>query len=102
MKYLRATIKTLGFFAITFGLYGVWYIASFVIPNKQFWRQFIFEKWANAFVALAGIQVEVVGDDIVQGHEGVGFTDPQKTRGNVLCHRYLNPGEMPAAAAMVT
>ena len=62
MKYLRSTIKTTLFFVITFGIYGVWYIGAFVIPNKQFWRQFIFESWAKAYVWLAGIKVEVVGD----------------------------------------
>lgn len=50
------------FFAITFGVYSLWFVGSFVIPNKQYWRQVIFRLWSKAYIWLAGITVEVIGE----------------------------------------
>lgn len=61
MKYIRATIRLVLFFGSTFGLYFVWFIGSFVIPNKQFWRQIIFRKWAIFFVRISGMKIDVIG-----------------------------------------
>ncbi|MGI8555296.1 MAG: lysophospholipid acyltransferase family protein [Pyrinomonadaceae bacterium] len=49
------------FVAFTLGIYAVWWIVSFFVPNKQFWRQFIFGTWAKFFVRIARMKVEVVG-----------------------------------------
>lgn len=62
MKYIRATIRFVLFFGSTFGHYFVWFLGSFFIPNKQFWRQIIFRKWATFFVRLSGMKIDVIGD----------------------------------------
>lgn len=61
MKKLRSIIKFLLFLFATFGLYFIWYISAFLIPNKQFWRQVVFGRWAKAFAAIANMKIEVIG-----------------------------------------
>ncbi|MEO6589383.1 MAG: lysophospholipid acyltransferase family protein [Pyrinomonadaceae bacterium] len=61
MKQLRSVIKFTLFLLATFGLYIIWYIGAFIIPNKQFWRQTIFHKWAQSFVIIANMKIEVIG-----------------------------------------
>ncbi len=62
MRYIRAAIKMFLFFGLTFGIYGAWFVADFIIPNKQYWRQLVFRIWARAFVKIAGMEVEVIGE----------------------------------------
>lgn len=62
MKYIRATVKFILFFAVTFGVYGLWWLGSLIIPNAQYWRQIAFSKWASFFVRLSGMKVEVIGE----------------------------------------
>ncbi|REJ75722.1 MAG: 1-acyl-sn-glycerol-3-phosphate acyltransferase [Acidobacteria bacterium] len=62
MKYLRATIRIVAFFALSGAVYGCWFLGSFIVPNKQYWRQIAFTIWANGFVRLAGMSVEVIGE----------------------------------------
>ncbi len=62
MKYIRSAIRMVMFFAFTFGLYGVWFVGDFVIPNKQYWRQLIFRIWSSWFVRLSRMEIEVIGD----------------------------------------
>ncbi len=62
MKYLRALVKMFLFFGSTFGLYGAWFVADFIIPNKQYWRQLIFRTWSRWFVQISGIKVDVIGE----------------------------------------
>ncbi len=62
MKYIRATIRFILFLAATLGLYGVWYVCAFFIPNKTYWRQLAFECWTKSFVMIAGMDIEVIGD----------------------------------------
>ena len=62
MKYIRAVIKVSLFFASTFGVYGLWFIGDFVIPNKQYWRQFIFRIWAQFFVWISRMKIEIIGE----------------------------------------
>jgi 1-acyl-sn-glycerol-3-phosphate acyltransferase len=62
MKYIRSAIKVILFFITSFGIYGIWFIGDFVIPNKQYWRQFIFRTWSRIFVSLARMKIEVIGD----------------------------------------
>lgn len=45
----------------TLGLYAIWYVCSFFIPNQTYWRQLAFEKWTRTFVFLSGMQIEVIG-----------------------------------------
>jgi 1-acyl-sn-glycerol-3-phosphate acyltransferase len=61
MQILRAAIRFISFFAITFGLYFAWFIGNLFIPNKEFWRQFIFNNWAKNCVKIFGIKVYVKG-----------------------------------------
>lgn len=61
MKYLRAAIRFVLFVVSTLGIYGVWFATSAFVPNKQFWRQWIFGAWARAFVRIADMRIQVVG-----------------------------------------
>ncbi len=61
MKYFLATIRLSLFFGMTFGIYGVWWIGSFFIPNQQYWRQIIFRLWARGFVRLGRMKIEIIG-----------------------------------------
>ncbi len=61
MKYLLASIRFAVFIFVTLFLYSVWFIGSFVIPNKPFWRQILFRLWAISFIKIAGVEVEVIG-----------------------------------------
>lgn len=61
MKKTRAFIKFVMFFTATISVYSAWYIGDFFIPNKQFWRQIIFHKWAQAFVLIANMKIEIIG-----------------------------------------
>lgn len=62
MRRLRSTIGTVLFFISTFGLYSIWWVGSFVIPNKPFWRQFVFKTWSRVFARLSGMKIDVVGE----------------------------------------
>lgn len=61
MKNLRASFRFVLFVASTLGLYGIWFVSRFFIPNKQFWRQVIFRAWARTFVKILGMKIEVIG-----------------------------------------
>lgn len=61
MKYLRAVVRMILFVSSTLGLYSIWFLGRFFIPNKIYWRQIIFGSWAQAFVRIARMKVEVVG-----------------------------------------
>jgi 1-acyl-sn-glycerol-3-phosphate acyltransferase len=61
MSIIRATIRFIAFFGVTFALYGIWFICNFFIPNKEFWRQFIFRTWAKSIVKVFGMKVYVKG-----------------------------------------
>lgn len=62
MKDLRATVRFVSFVIATFGLYGAWWITSFFIPNKLYWRQLAFELWTRSFVVVSGMKIEVIGE----------------------------------------
>ena len=61
MKNIRAALRMTLFVTMTLGLYSVWFLLSFFIPNKLRWRQLIFGAWAHGFVRIARIRVEIVG-----------------------------------------
>lgn len=62
MKYLRATIRLTAFMTLSVVIYFTWWVTSFFIPNKQYWRQLAFDIWSRRFAGLAGMQIEVIGD----------------------------------------
>lgn len=62
MRNIRAAIRFTLFLIMTFGIYGVWFVGSFLIPNKHFWRQLIFRIWAQLFVKIAGMKIEIIGE----------------------------------------
>lgn len=61
MRHLRAAFRFALLFAATFGIYGLWLVLSFFIPNRIYWRQLILEWWARSFVWIAGCEIEVIG-----------------------------------------
>ena len=61
MRKIRAKIRFILLVLMTFGTYAVWWALRFFIPNKQYWRQFAFGKWARWWVRICGIETEVVG-----------------------------------------
>ena len=61
MNYIRATFRFILFVVSTLGLYSTWFVGAFFIPNKQYWRQFIFHSWAKSFVKISGMKIEVIG-----------------------------------------
>jgi 1-acyl-sn-glycerol-3-phosphate acyltransferase len=61
MKYLRSAFRLISFFVLTFGIYGIWFIGDFFIPNKLFWRQIIFRYWAKGFIKLCGAKIHISG-----------------------------------------
>jgi 1-acyl-sn-glycerol-3-phosphate acyltransferase len=62
MKQLRALIRMISFVILTFGIYAIWFIGSFILPNKMLWRQIIFRKWALGFKSIAGANINVNGE----------------------------------------
>ena len=61
MKHIRAPFRFISFVVLTLVLYSVWYLLSFVIPNKTYWRQVAFAAWTRGFARLAGMSIEVIG-----------------------------------------
>lgn len=61
MKYLRAAFRFTAFFFSTIGLYSIWYVGAFFVPNKTYWRQIAFGAWARMFARIAHMKVEVIG-----------------------------------------
>lgn len=61
MKYVLASLRFLGFVIATFAVYGLWWTVSWVVPNKQLWRQVVFHWWSRSFAILARMEVETIG-----------------------------------------
>jgi len=61
MRNLRAIFRFLLLLCVTIALYSAWFVLRFFIPNKIFWRQFIFELWSIAFLRIAAMRVEING-----------------------------------------
>ena len=62
MKNIRAAIRFALFVISTLGLYSIWFVLDFFIPNKQLWRQIIFYNWARSFIHISKMKIEVVGN----------------------------------------
>ena len=61
MRYLRSAFRFVAFMVLSFGLYFAWFISSFFIPNKLYWRQLCFQIWARGFARIAGMKIEIIG-----------------------------------------
>jgi len=62
MRYIRSLFRFTIFMVLSFGLYFLWFISSFFIPNKLYWRQLCFRAWARGFALISGMKIEVIGD----------------------------------------
>jgi 1-acyl-sn-glycerol-3-phosphate acyltransferase len=61
MEHIRGTVRLLLFIGGSLVLYAFWWVSRFLIPNKQLWRQTMFDAWAGLFARIAGMRVEVIG-----------------------------------------
>ena len=61
MRSIRAAYRFTAFLVLTFGVYITWFVGSFFVPNKQYWRQLLFRFWARGFARIAGMKIEVIG-----------------------------------------
>lgn len=61
MRTILAAIKTVLFVVSTLGLYSVWFLLNWAVPNKIYWRQVIFGAWTKSFVRISSMKIEVVG-----------------------------------------
>lgn len=61
MRHLRAVFRFTIFSITTFGLYFIWWLGSFVFPNKVYWRQVALERWARSLIRISCANVEVLG-----------------------------------------
>jgi 1-acyl-sn-glycerol-3-phosphate acyltransferase len=61
MRKILAVIRFVVFLFWTLGIYAVWYIGAFFIPNKIFWRQLIFKNWARGFARIGQMNLEIIG-----------------------------------------
>ncbi|HEX9963138.1 MAG TPA: lysophospholipid acyltransferase family protein [Pyrinomonadaceae bacterium] len=79
MRFFLAAIRFIAFVAVTFGLYVVWLLLGFFIPDKLYWRRTVFSLWARTFVGISGMKIEVAGTPprapffLVSNH--LGYTD---------------------------
>lgn len=62
MKTIQASLRFAAFVAATFLVYGLWWIVSWVVPNKVLWRQVVFHWWSRSFATLARMEIEIIGD----------------------------------------
>ena len=61
MRNVRAGTRFILFVISTFGLYAIWFVFRFFIPNKVYWRQTIFYYWTLSFVRISRMNVEIAG-----------------------------------------
>ncbi len=89
MRKVRAAVRFALFTIATLAIYAVWWVTSFFIPNKQFWRQIAFNNWTMSFVRISGMKIEVIGSPpkppffLVSNH--VSYVDIAAIRAVIPC-----------------
>ncbi|MEP6924333.1 MAG: lysophospholipid acyltransferase family protein [Pyrinomonadaceae bacterium] len=63
MKSIIATLKFAAFLGMTLSLYSLWFIAPWLRDEnaRRGLREFIFKKWAQGFVWIAGARLRIIG-----------------------------------------
>ncbi len=61
MDFIRAAIRFPVFVIATLVTYWTWRLTSWIVPNKQLWRQITFHNWSRIFAFLAQMKIEVIG-----------------------------------------
>lgn len=61
MRTLLAAFRLLLFVVSTLGLYSLWFILNWAVPNKVYWRQVIFAAWTKSFVWISNMTIDVIG-----------------------------------------
>ena len=61
MGRIRASLRFAAFVVASFGVYGLWWAASWFVPNKQLWRQVVFHWWSRSFAMIARMELEIIG-----------------------------------------
>ena len=62
MNQIRAILRFAAFTLASVGIYSSWWVTSFFIPNKTYWRQLAFGLWSRAFIRIAGVRLDVIGE----------------------------------------
>ena len=61
MRKIRAFIRFAAFVISTLAVYSFWWVTHFFVPNKDFWRQYIFWRWSKNFALISRMKIEVIG-----------------------------------------
>ena len=57
----RATLRLIAFLLLTLVICAIWYLGAFVVSDRNRWRQRAFHCWAQGFVILSNMKIEVAG-----------------------------------------
>lgn len=61
MSFIRGTLRLAAFVIGTIALYSLWWIGSWLVPNKTAWRQAAFHWWSGIFAWIARMELETIG-----------------------------------------
>jgi 1-acyl-sn-glycerol-3-phosphate acyltransferase len=61
MRTLLAALRILLFVVSTLGLYSLWFLLNWAVPNKVYWRQVIFAAWTKSFAWISNMKIDVIG-----------------------------------------
>ena len=61
MRTLLAAIRMILFVVSTIGIYSVWFLLNWVVPNRIYWRQVIFAAWTKSFVWISNMRIDAIG-----------------------------------------
>lgn len=57
----RATFRLTAFLLLTLVVCVIWYLGTFFVSDRVRWRQRAFHSWAQGFVVISNMKVEIVG-----------------------------------------